>query len=201
MGARLVVLASGEGTLLQALLDACRNPTYGADVVAVGADRTGTRAVDRAERAGVPAFELVLDDFASRAEWDRALAAEVAAYQPDLVVCAGFMRLAGPAFLTSFGGRTINTHPALLPAFPGMHGPRDALAYGVKVTGATLFVVDDGIDSGAVIAQCVVPIHDDDDEATLHGRIKEAERAMLVDTVGRMVRDGFTVVGRKVTIP
>jgi phosphoribosylglycinamide formyltransferase-1 len=121
---------------------------------------------------------------ADRAAWDDALAEAVAAYEPDLVVLAGFMKLTGPAFLARFGGRTLNTHPALSPAFPGMHGPRDALAYGVKVTGATLFVVDEGVDTGPIVAQVAVPVLDDDDEATLHERIKTSERAMLVEWVG-----------------
>jgi phosphoribosylglycinamide formyltransferase-1 len=200
MVARLVVLASGSGTLLQALLDACADPAYQAQVVAVGADRPGTLAAKRAHRADVPVLELSLEDFTTRAEWDAALTRQIRSYEPDLIVLAGFMKLVGPAFLAEYGGRTVNSHPALLPSFPGMHGPRDALTYGVKVTGATLFLVDDGVDSGAVVAQVAVDVHDDDDEARLHERIKTAERAMLVDAVGRMVRDGFGVDGRKVTI-
>jgi phosphoribosylglycinamide formyltransferase 1 len=130
-----------------------------------------------------------------------AFADAVASYDPDLVVSAGFMRLAGEAFLARFGGRFVNTHPALLPAFPGMHGARDALAYGVKLTGATVFVVDAGVDTGPIAAQVAVPVRDDDDESSLHERIKVEERAMLVDVVGRMAREGWTVTGRKVTIP
>jgi phosphoribosylglycinamide formyltransferase-1 len=199
--ARLVVLASGSGTLLQALLDAGADPEFGATVVAVGSDRTGTVALDRARAAGVEVFELGVDDFASREDWDRALTAAVAVHEPDLVVLAGFMKLMGEAFLARFGGRTVNSHPALLPSFPGMHAPRDALAYGVKVTGATLFLVDAGVDSGAVVAQVPVPVEDHDDETTLHERIKVVERVMLVDTVGRMAREGYTVERRRVTIP
>lgn len=201
MSARLVVLVSGAGSNLQALLDACTDPAYGAEVVAVGADRAGTGGIERARRAGVPTFELPLTTAASRAEWDAALTQDVAAYAPDLVVSAGFLKLAGEAFLARFGGRFVNTHPALLPAFPGMHAPRDALAYGVKVTGATLFVVDAGVDTGPIVAQTAVPVADDDDEATLHERIKVAEREMLVEYVGRIARSGFTLDGRKVTIP
>lgn len=195
------MLVSGTGSTLQAVLDACADPTYGAEVVAVGADRVGTGGVERARTAGVPTFELPLIPGASRSEWDAALTAQVAAYAPDLVVSAGFLKLAGEAFLARFGGRFVNTHPALLPAFPGMHAPRDALAYGVKVTGATLFVVDDGVDTGPIVAQTAVPVADDDDEVTLHERIKAAERIMLVEYVGRLARTGFTVDGRKVTIP
>jgi phosphoribosylglycinamide formyltransferase-1 len=142
-----------------------------------------------------------LKDFPERSEWDAALTARIAGHQPDLVVSAGFLKLAGPRFLAEFGGRYVNTHNALLPAFPGIHGPRDALAYGVKVAGATLHFVDAGIDTGPIIAQTVVPVLDDDTEDTLTERIKVAERAQLVEYVGRMVREGWTVTGRKVTIP
>ncbi|MCU1677523.1 MAG: formyltetrahydrofolate-dependent phosphoribosylglycinamide formyltransferase [Frankiales bacterium] len=201
MPARIVVLVSGSGTNLQALLDATRDPAYGAEVVAVGADRDGIRALDRATKAGVPTFVLRVNDFGDRQSWDRAFTDEVASYKPDLVVSAGFMKLAGADFLARFGGRYINTHPALLPSFPGMHGAQDALDYGVKVTGATLFFVDDGIDTGVVIAQRAVDVQDDDDAETLHERIKAVERDMLVDSVGRMLRDGWTINGRKVTTP
>jgi len=196
--ARIVVLVSGAGTNLQALLDAAADPAYGAEVVAVGADRDGVEGLARAERAGVPTFVHRLKDHATRADWDAALTASCREHRPDLVVLAGFMKLTGPAFLAEFGGRCVNTHPALSPSFPGMRGPADALEYGVKVTGATLFVVDSGVDTGPIVAQTAVPVEDDDDVASLHERIKVAERAMLVETVGRMAREGFTVVDRKV---
>lgn len=196
----MVVLVSGSGTNLQALLDAAVDPGYGVQVVAVGADRPGIEGLARAERSGVPTFVHRVADFGDRGAWDAALAASCAAYEPDLVVLAGFMKLVGPAFLDAFAGRCVNTHPALSPSFPGMRGPADALEYGVKVTGATLFVVDPGVDTGAIVAQVAVPVEDDDDVETLHERIKTAERTMLVDTVGRMAREGFAVVGRKVRI-
>jgi len=196
--ARLVVLVSGTGTNLQALLDAAEDPSYGASVVAVGADRDGIEGLVRAEKAGVPTFVKKVDQFSTRDHWDRAMAETVANFEPDLVVSAGFMKLVGQAFLDRFGGRFVNTHPALCPAFPGTHGARDALEYGVKVTGATLFVVDEGVDTGPIVAQVTVPVEDDDTEQTLHERIKVAERQMLVDTVGRMAREGFTVSNRKV---
>jgi phosphoribosylglycinamide formyltransferase-1 len=195
---RLVVLASGSGSTLQALLDA---HDLGAEIVAVGSDRPGIGALDRAEQAGVATFTVRLSDFATRADWDRALTDAVAAHEPDLVISAGFMKLVGKDFLARFEDRYINSHPALLPSFPGMHGPRDALEYGVKVTGCTLFVVDDGVDTGPIIAQATVPVLDSDDEATLHERIKIAERAMLVEQVGLMARQGWTVTGRRVCIP
>ncbi|PID97012.1 MAG: phosphoribosylglycinamide formyltransferase [Actinomycetales bacterium] len=198
---RVVVLVSGGGTLLQALLDASADPGYGAQIVAVGADRDGTLGQQRAEQAGIPTFVCRLTDYPTRAAWDAALTHAVAAYDPGLVVSAGFLKLVGESFLARFGGRYLNSHNALLPSFPGIHGPRDALAYGVKVAGATLFVVDAGVDTGAIIAQCAVPVLDDDDEQSLTERIKAAERPQLVEYVGRMAREGFTVTGRKVTIP
>lgn len=199
--ARLVVLVSGAGTNLQALIDAAGDPGFGASVVAVGADRDGIPALERAARAGIPAFVVKLSDFASRDAWDDALREAAQEHRPDLVVCAGFMKLLGKGFLEAFKNRCVNTHPALLPSFPGMHGVRDALAYGVKVTGCTVFVVDEGVDAGPIIAQEAVPVHDLDDEDTLHERIKVAERALLVQTIARMARNGWTIDGtRKVRI-
>ena len=194
------MLASGTGTNLQALLDACASDSYGARVVAVGADRGGIPALARARSAKITTFMLRVRDFATRQDWDRALTAACAGFEPDLIILAGFMKLVGADFLARFGGRVINTHPALLPSFPGMRGVADALEYGVKVTGCTVFLVDAETDSGPIIAQAAVPVLDDDDEATLHERIKVAERALLVDTVGRLVRDGWSVRGRKVRI-
>ena len=196
--ARLVVLVSGSGTNLQALLDASALPSYGASVVAVGADRDGIEGLARAERAGIPTFVHRVKDYATREEWDAALTASCAEHLPDLVVSAGFMKLVSEEFLARFGGRVVNTHPALSPSFPGMHGPQEALEYGVKVTGCTLFVIDGGVDTGPIVAQTVVPVEDDDDVEALHERIKIAERAMLVDNVGRMAREGFTITDRKV---
>jgi phosphoribosylglycinamide formyltransferase-1 len=194
----VVVLVSGAGTNLQALIDASRDPSYGVAVVAVGADRDGIEGLARAERAGIPTFVRRVKDFESRADWDRALTDACQDHAPDLVVLAGFMKLTGEAFLDAFGGRCVNTHPALSPSFPGMHGPADALAYGVKVTGATLFVVDAGVDTGPIVDQTVVRVEDDDDVVSLHERIKVAEREMLVTCVGRMAREGFTITDRKV---
>ncbi|MFD5412627.1 phosphoribosylglycinamide formyltransferase [Streptomyces nojiriensis] len=203
LATRLVVLVSGGGTNLQALLDAsARDPKeFGATVVAVGADRPGVAGLERAERAGVPTFVCQVRDHTSREAWDAALADHVAAYEPDLVVSAGFMKILGKEFLTRFGGRVVNTHPALLPSFPGAHAVRDALAYGVKVTGCTVHFVDEGVDTGPVIAQGVVDVRDQDDEALLHERIKEVERTLLVDVVGRLARHGHRLVGRRVLIP
>ncbi|MFF7361016.1 phosphoribosylglycinamide formyltransferase [Streptomyces sp. NPDC008125] len=201
--ARLVVLVSGSGTNLQALLDAIdADPEgYGARVVAVGADRDGIVGLERAERAGIPTFVCKVKDHATRQGWDAALAAATAAHRPDLVVSAGFMKIVGKEFLAAFGGRFVNTHPALLPSFPGAHGVRDALAYGVKVTGCTVHFVDDGVDTGPIIAQGVVEVTEEDTpegEAALHERIKEVERKLLVEAVGRIARDGHRIEGRKV---
>ena len=196
--ARIVVLVSGAGTNLQALLDACTDPTYGARVVAVGADRDDIEGLARADRAGVPTFVAKVDDYTTREHWDRALGDKVGAFEPDLVVSAGFMKLVSADFLERF--LILNTHPALCPAFPGMHGPRDALAHGVKVTGATLFVVDAGVDTGPIVAQVPVAVAEDDDVDSLHERIKTAERAMLVESVGRIAREGISVEGRRVRI-
>ena len=196
--ARLVVLVSGSGTNLQALLDACADPAYGARVVAVGADRDGIEGLSRAERAGVPTFVRSLSDFETREGWDASLATVVERFEPDVVVSAGFMKLLSREFLDRF--LTLNTHPALCPAFPGMHGARDALEYGVRITGATLFVVDGGVDTGPIVAQAAVPVAGDDDVESLHERIKVAERAMLVEWVGRIAREGISVEGRRVRV-
>lgn len=188
MPLRLVVLVSGSGTLLQALLDASAAGVLDASVVAVGADREDAFGLERARRAGVPTFVHPLAPGADRAAWDAELTRLVAAHDPDLVVSAGFLKLVGAAFLERFGGRMINSHPALLPSFPGGHAVRDALAHGVLVTGATVFLVDAGVDTGEIIAQEPVRVLPGDDEATLHERIKVVERDLLVDTVNRISR-------------
>ena len=199
--ARLVVLVSGSGSNLQALLDATADPAYGARVVAVGADRDGIAGLERAAAAAVPTFVDPVKAYGTREDWDTAVTAHVAEHKPDLVISAGFLKLVGPRFLAAFGDRYLNTHNSLLPSFPGIHGPRDALAYGVKVTGATLFFVDAGVDTGPIIAQVSVPVLDDDTEETLTERIKVAERRQLVEQVGRLVREGWTIKDRKVRIP
>lgn len=183
MTTRVVVLVSGSGTLLQALLDAVAAGEVDAEVVGVVSDRSTALALERARAARIPAIAHPLPKGADRARWDAELAEIVAGFAPDLVASAGFMKLLGESFLARFGGRTINTHPALLPSFPGMHGPRDALAHGVKVSGATVFVVDSGIDTGRILAQGAVEVLDDDTVETLHERIKVVERRLLIETV------------------
>ena len=197
---RLVVLISGGGSNLAALLAASADPGYGATVVAVGADRHSAAGLQMAADAGIPTFVVRVSDFAERSQFDAALTETVAEFSPDLVVSAGFLKLVGRTFLTQFEGRYLNTHNSLLPAFPGMQAPADALAHGVKVAGATLFVVDEGVDAGPIIAQTAVPVLDDDDLDSLTERIKVAERSQLVDVVGRLSREGWRVQGRRVLI-
>jgi phosphoribosylglycinamide formyltransferase-1 len=196
--ARVVVLVSGAGTNLAALLLAADAPDYPAEVVAVGADRTEIVALDRATSAGVHTFVVIPEQYPSRAAWDLAMADATAVHRPDLVVLAGFMHLVGPVFLERFPRRVINTHPALSPSFPGMRAPKDALEHGVKVTGCTIFIVDDGVDTGPIVAQAAVPVQADDTVETLHERIKEQERDLLVRTVADLVTHPYRIDGRKV---
>lgn len=198
---RVVVLVSGAGTLLQALIDATAAADYPVRVVAVGADRLGIEGLARAERATIPNFAVRLRDHPDRTAWDEALTNAVTAYRPDLVVLAGFMKILGPSFLAAYGGRILNTHPALLPAFPGPRAVAEALEHGVKVTGCTAILVDAGVDTGPIVAQRAVTVEPEDSVADLHERIKVVERRMLVDVVGRLARKGCTVNGRKVSIP
>ena len=199
--ARVVVLVSGSGTLLQALLDAAAEPGYPAEVVAVGADRDGIEGLARAQRAGVPVFVDRVRAHADRASWNAALTDAVVAHRPDLVVSAGYMKILGADFLKEIGCPMLNTHPALLPAFPGAHPVADTLAYGVKVTGATVHLVDDGVDTGPVLAQAAVEVRTGDTVDELHERIKIEERRLLVGTVAALALKGAVVTGREVSIP
>ncbi|VBA42951.1 Phosphoribosylglycinamide formyltransferase [Mycobacterium innocens] len=192
------MLASGTGSLLNALLQAAVGD-YPARIVAVGVDRE-CRAAEIAARASVPSFTVRVADYPGRDAWDAAITDATAAHSPDLVVSAGFMRILGPQFLSQFSGRILNTHPALLPAFPGAHGVADALSYGVKVTGCTVHLVDAGVDTGPILAQQAVPVLDGDDEETLHERIKVIERRLLVDVVAAIATGGLTCIGRKATL-
>lgn len=192
----VVVLISGGGSNLEALIHACEDPGYGVTIAAVGADRD-CPGLDLAREAGIDTFVVDTADFPDRAAWDDALTRAVAAHGPGLVISAGFLKLTGPRFLREFGGRFVNTHNSLLPAFPGIRGPQDALEYGVKIAGATLFLVDEGVDTGVIIAQTAVPVHDEDTVDTLTERIKVAERAQLVETIGAMARTGWRIDGRR----
>jgi phosphoribosylglycinamide formyltransferase-1 len=196
--ARLVVLASGTGSLLASLLRTAHGD-YPGRVVAVGVDRE-CPAVEVAKDADVPVFCVRLSDHPDRAAWDSAITEATAAYQPDLIVSAGFMKILGPRFLSRFVGRILNTHPALLPAFPGAHAVPAALEYGVKVTGCTVHLVDAGTDTGPVLAQEVVRVLDSDDEASLHERIKVVERRLLAQVIADVATRGVTWIGRKATI-
>ncbi|RVW06335.1 phosphoribosylglycinamide formyltransferase [Rhodococcus spongiicola] len=200
MPARIVVLASGTGSLLQALIAATQTEGYPATIVAVAVDRD-CAAAEHAADASIPNFCVALHDHADRGAWDVALTEAVAAHAPDLVVSAGFMKILGPAFLERFGGRILNAHPALLPSFPGARAVRDALAYGVRVTGATVHLVDNGIDTGPILAQEPVEVRADDDEATLHERIKTVERRLLAEVVAAVALRGVVSDGRKAVIP
>jgi phosphoribosylglycinamide formyltransferase-1 len=180
---RIVVLVSGTGSNLQAVIDAVTAGSLDLTIAAVGADRPGTGGVRRAADAGIPTFEVDFGGFAERADWNRALTDAVAAHEPDYVVSSGFMRIVDQHFLDRFPDRYLNTHPALLPSFPGAHGVRDALAYGVKVTGCTVMIADAGVDTGPILAQAAVPVLPGDTEETLHERIKVEERALLIGTL------------------
>jgi phosphoribosylglycinamide formyltransferase 1 len=196
--ARLIVLASGTGSLLASLLEAAVGD-YPGRVVAVGADRD-CPALEIAAAASVPTYTVKLGDYPDRDQWDAGITEATAAHEPDLVVSAGFMKILGPQFLSRFLGRVVNTHPALLPAFPGSRAVPAALEYGVKVTGCTVHLVDAGTDTGPILAQLPVPVLDDDDEATLHERIKVVERRLLVDVLDTLATRGVTWTGRKATL-
>jgi phosphoribosylglycinamide formyltransferase-1 len=179
---KLVVLISGGGSNLRALLEAASDAEYPARVVAVGADREAD-GFEHAEHFGVPTFSVAFSNFADRAAWGDELLTQIEQWQPDLVVLSGFMRLVPPRVVAALAPNLINTHPAYLPEFPGAHGVRDALAAGVDQTGASVIVVDEGVDSGPILAQRRIPVLPGDDESSLHDRIKVVERELLVQTV------------------
>lgn len=185
---RLVVLVSGSGTNLQAMIDALHQGDVEVDIAAVGADLE-CAGLDRARAAGIDTFVVPLSEYPDREQWNRALQRRVASYHPDRVVFAGFMRIVDAEFVSVFPGRIINTHPSLLPSFPGAHAVRDALAYGVKVTGATVHEVVADVDAGPILAQVAVPVAEDDTESVLHERIKSAERTLLVNALAKLSWD------------
>jgi phosphoribosylglycinamide formyltransferase 1 len=178
---RIVVLASGRGSTLRAILDASTDPDFGGQVVAAGTDVKGCPAMAHAEAAHIPTFAVELRDFADRAQWNDALAESIAVHRPELVVLAGFMRILAPSVVRRF--RIVNTHPALLPSFPGAHAVRDTLAAGVGRTGVTVHWVDEGVDTGPVIAQAEVAVEPGDDEDTLRARVQAAEKPLYVQTL------------------
>jgi len=185
---RIVVLVSGSGSNLQAVIDAVQTGELDIEIAAVGADRADAYGLERARAAGIDTFVVNFRDYETRAEWDADLTRTVAGYQPEVVVSSGFMRIVSAQFIEAFDGRYLNTHPALLPAFPGAHGVRDALAYGVKVTGCTVHWADAGVDTGPIIAQEAVNVEAGDTEQTLHERIKLAERRLLIRTLSDIVQ-------------
>ena len=188
VGMRIVVLVSGTGSNLQAVIDAVAAGSLDLEIAAVGADRLDTFGIERSAAAGLETFVVNFKDYASRADWDAALLSAVAAYTPDYVISSGFMRIVAPSFINAFEGRYVNTHPALLPAFPGAHGVRDAMAYGVKVTGCTVHFADAGVDTGPIIAQTPVAVLPEDTEESLHERIKIAERELLIKVLGELAQ-------------
>ncbi|MET4002834.1 phosphoribosylglycinamide formyltransferase-1 [Arthrobacter sp. UYCu511] len=185
---RIVVLVSGTGSNLQSVIDAVANGSLPLEIAAVGADRPGTLGVERSASAGLETFVVNFKDYSARTEWDAALLEKVASYTPDYVISSGFMRIVAPGFISAFEGRYVNTHPALLPSFPGAHGVRDAMAYGVKVTGCTVHFADAGVDTGPIIAQTPVAILPEDTEDSLHERIKVAERELLIQVLADLAR-------------
>ncbi|GAA1116212.1 phosphoribosylglycinamide formyltransferase [Citricoccus alkalitolerans] len=183
---RIVALASGSGSNLQTVIDAVVAGTLDVEIAAVGADHPGASALARAAAAGIETFVVDFSEFGDRADWNHALTVATASYAPDYVLSSGFMRIAGEEFTAAFEGRYLNTHPALLPAFPGAHGVRDALRYGVKVTGCTVHIADAGVDTGPILAQAAVPVLDTDTEEALHERIKVQERHLLLTVLGEL---------------
>jgi len=178
---------------MAALVSACGDVEYGAAVAAIISDRPDAAGLAFAAEAGIPTAIVAPSDFPDRPTWDAAVARTAAAFEPDLIVCAGFMRLLGAPVLEAFPGRIVNAHPALLPAFPGAKAVRDAIAAGVKVTGCTVMLVDEGVDTGPILAQRAVDVHADDTEDTLHERIKAVERELVIATIGTMVQSGWTI--------
>jgi phosphoribosylglycinamide formyltransferase-1 len=194
------VLASGRGSNLQALLDAAARPGYPARVVIVIADREEAPALARAAAAGVTAVFLNPKDYGDRAAYDAALSARLEAAGVELVCLAGFMRVLGPAFVGAWRGRVMNIHPALLPAFPGLHAQRQALDYGVKITGATVHFVDEGVDTGPIILQAAVAVEPDDTEETLSARILAEEHRLYPEAVRLYAEGRLALEGRRVRV-
>ena len=197
---RVVILLSGAGSTAAAVMAAASEPGYPAQVVAVGSDRADAAGLEIAAAHGIPTFVVAPGDYADRDAWDLALADAVAEWEPDLVLCAGFMRILKQQMLDRFRPALINSHPSLLPSFPGAHAVADALAYGVKVSGVTVHVVVADVDAGPIIAQEAVQVLEGDDEATLHERIKQRERLLLVEVVARLANKSLQVDNRRVSI-
>jgi phosphoribosylglycinamide formyltransferase 1 len=197
--ARIAVLVSGSGTNLQALIDAvAADPDFGGDIVVVGSDQPDAFGLERAHRAGIPTVAVALGDHPDRPAWEKALVAALQEHRPDVVVLAGFMRLVSGAFLANWPDAVINTHPSLLPAFRGAHAVEEALAWGVKITGCTVHLVDEEVDHGPIVAQVPVEVRDDDTTESLHERIKAVEHELLPRCVKQLVRGELAIVDRHV---
>jgi len=198
--ARVAVLVSGSGTNLQSLLDAAATPDYPARIAVVVSNVPGVRALERAAAAGVPTKVLPHQGYPDRAAYDRALVEAIAPFSCTIVCLAGFMRLVGPTFLRAFPGGVLNVHPALLPCFPGLHSHRQALEHGVKLTGCTVHLVDEGTDTGPIVAQAAVPILEDDTEDSLQRRIQEQEHRLFPIALGLLAAGRLRVEGRRVSV-
>ena len=194
------MLCSGRGSNLQAILDACAAPGFPARVALVLSDRERAPALDRAQRAGVAARFVNPKDFGDRAAFEAALVAELERHGVELVCLAGFMRVLGPEFIRRFQGRIMNVHPSLLPAFPGLAAQRQALAYGVRVAGATVHFVDEGVDTGPIILQASVPVHPDDTEEALSARILHEEHRLYPQAIRLFAEGRLDVSGRRVSV-
>jgi phosphoribosylglycinamide formyltransferase-1 len=195
------VLISGRGSNMAALIEAAKEAHYPAEIAVVVSNVATAPGLKTAQDAGVATATIRHKDFADRESFDRAISTELEKHGVGLVAEAGFMRIHSPWFPERWRNRLINIHPSLLPAFPGLHVQQQAIDAGVRISGCTVHFIIDKLDAGPIIAQAAVPVLPGDDEDTLHERIKQAERALLVDTVGRMAREGWTVEDRKVTIP
>jgi phosphoribosylglycinamide formyltransferase-1 len=196
----VAVLCSGRGSNLQAILDACAGPGFPARVVLVLSDRERAPALDRAQRAGVAARFVNPKDFGDRAAFEAALVAELERHGVELVCLAGFMRVLGSEFIRRFQGRIMNVHPSLLPAFPGLAAQRQALAYGVRIAGATVHFVDEGVDTGPIILQAGVPVHPDDTEEALSARILHEEHRLYPEAIRLFAEGRLDVAGRRVSV-
>ena len=197
---KLGIICSGRGSNLASIIEAIERGEIPAEIAVVIADKRDAYALERARTKGIPAIAVVYRDYAERADFERAMLDELHAHDVTLVVLAGFMRILSPVFVHAYTGRILNIHPALLPSFPGAHAHRDALAYGVKVSGCTVHFVDEGMDSGPIILQASVPVMEDDTEATLAARVLEQEHRIFPEAIKLYVEDRLRTDGRRVHI-
>ena len=197
---KLGILCSGRGSNLASIIEAIERGEIPAEIAVVITDKRDAYALERARAKGIPAVAVVYRDYAERADFERAMLDELQAHGVTLVILAGFMRILSPVFVHAYTGRILNIHPALLPSFPGAHAHRDALAYGVKVSGCTVHFVDEGMDSGPIILQASVPVTEDDTEETLAARVLEQEHRIFPEAIKLYVEDRLRTDGRRVHI-